>query len=219
MEKNFSSACDNFTDSEYPDPRSPKVRSQTLFWNICVLHTKVEQKWRTIHQRDKRNKENGNDTLVICYPCYLKLVTGKGLGGTGYFSSNIFQILIPQANFLAYYLRLRINKFNGVFPACRLHATSPFFSSITSIKMSLITIVWEIHLHHLKRCATYIIFKRERFIAYLALALSRQLWLRAIMWKLQLAMSTKYFWSSNNNIIVSEEEGTNVYDGIKLVSL
>lgn len=29
---------------------SLKVRSQVLFWNICVLYIKVEQKWRNIHQ-------------------------------------------------------------------------------------------------------------------------------------------------------------------------
>lgn len=75
MDKNFSSACDNFTGPEHPDPGSPKVRSQVLFWNICVLHIKVEQKWRNIHQCDKRNRQNGNDTLVICYPCHLKPLT------------------------------------------------------------------------------------------------------------------------------------------------
>jgi len=31
MDKNFSSACDNFTGPEHPDPGSPKVRSQVLF--------------------------------------------------------------------------------------------------------------------------------------------------------------------------------------------
>lgn len=50
----------------------PKIRSQVLFWNISVLHIKVEQKWRNIHQCDKRNRQNGNGTLVICYPGHLK---------------------------------------------------------------------------------------------------------------------------------------------------
>lgn len=32
---------------------------------------KVEQKWRNIHQCDKRNGENGSDALVICHPRHL----------------------------------------------------------------------------------------------------------------------------------------------------
>lgn len=75
IDKNFCSACDNFTGPEHPDPGSPKVRSQVLLWNTSVLHIIVEQKWINIHQCDKRNRQNGNDTLVICYPGHLKTST------------------------------------------------------------------------------------------------------------------------------------------------